>query len=758
MKMGQQLRKVALLGDYPPRQCGIATFTSDLRTALGHHDPEMQFPVVAVNDKFQGYSYAPEVRFEINAPDIENYQRAADFLNLADVDILCVQHEFGIYGGQAGSHLLALLRKVRMPVVTTLHTILRDPDDEQRKVFCEILGLSGRVVVMSETGACFLDEIYGATDKVDIIPHGIPDSPFVDPNFYKDNFGVEGRPVLLTFGLLSPNKGIEHVIEALPRICEKFPDVVYIVLGATHPNIIREQGETYRLSLERIAKSRGVARNVIFHNRYVSVAELKEFIGAADIYITPYMNEAQITSGTLAYCFGMGKAVVSTPYWHAKDLLSCERGRLVPFGSSEEIADNVIDLLSDEIKRHAMRKNAYRMGREMIWSNVAHLYISSFEHARRGYTSSRRPNTALGLDYGKQANLPPWRFDHLVNMTDTIGMFQHATFTIPDFSHGYCTDDNARALILMVLLKELGEEFEQMPRLMSSYASFIGNAFNNDNGRFVNFMSFSREWLEEKGSEDSHARAIWALGTCVGRSKDRAMRAWAARLLELALPAVGRFRSPRAMAMAVIGLHEYLRTLSGDRLANTLRESLSMKLLKMLTENSRDDWFWIEDIVSYDNAKIPHALISTGRWTSNSEMLEAGLKSLRWLVSNQTAPTGHFAPIGSSGFWERGSEPARFDQQPVEAQATINACAEAYGNTGDEFWLLEARKAFDWFLGCNELGLSLYDASTGGCHDGLHIDRVNQNEGAESTLSFLLSLAEMHALRSAVISFESEKE
>ncbi len=339
-----------------------------------------------------------------------------------------------------------------------------------------------------------------------------------------------------------------------------------------------------------------------------------------------------------------------------------------------------------------------------------------------------------------------------------IGILQHATFTIPDFEHGYCTDDNARALILMVLLKELGEDFPQMQRLVSGYAGFINSAFNQQKGRFRNFMSFDRRWTEDVGSEDSHARSLWALGTCVGRSKDKSMRAWAARLLELALPAADSFSSPRAMALAVVGLHEYLRTLSGDRLANAIREKLSCKLLEMLKSNSSAEWMWLEDIVSYDNAKIPHALILTGRWTSNAEMTEFGLRSLKWLADNQTGPGSHFEPVGSDGFWRRGSAPARFDQQPIEAQAMINACAEAYRSTEDESWLLEARKAFDWFLGGNSLGFSIYDAHSGGCRDGLHMDRVNQNEGAESTLAFLLSLAEMHSLRDTIISFEHKKE
>lgn len=754
----QQLYKVAMLGNYSPRRCGIATFTCDLRNALAAKAPELQFPVVAVNDRPESYNYPGEVRFEIDEPDIQSYQRAADFLNLTDVDVLSVQHEFGIFGGRAGSHLLALLRKIRMPVVTTLHTILRKPNPDQLRVFKDIVALSSRLVVMSETGARFLKEVYDVSSKVDVIPHGIPDVPFVDPNFYKDLFGVEGRPVLLTFGLLAPNKGIENVINALPEIVKSFPDTVYIILGATHPALVREQGETYRLSLERLAKSKGVERNVIFQNRFVSLSELTEFIGAADVYITPYLNEAQIVSGTLSYAFGMGKAVVSTPYWYANELLADNRGVLVGFNKPDEIAKAVTSLLKNETRRHLMRKNAYKIGREMIWSNVAHLYLASFERARVDSAASRRRSTAIpSLDY-RHADLPVWRFDHLIRMTDSAGMFQHALFTIPDFSHGYCTDDNSRALLLMLLLEELQEDFHMRAFLTSSYAAFLNNAFNPENGRFRNFMSFQREWLEPEGSEDSHARALWALGCCVGRSKDHGMRAWAARLFENALPVIADFQSPRAMALTVIGLHEYLRTLSGDRLANTMRQKLSDKLLQMFRAVSAPDWLWFEDVVSYDNAKLPHALILTGRWTSNSEMVESGLKSLRWLADHQTGGNGFFRPVGSNGFWKRGEEPAQFDQQPIEAQSMINACAEAYRVTEDNFWMIEARKAFDWFLGGNDLGVSVYDARTGGCHDGLHLDRVNQNEGAESTLAFLLALAEMHGLRDTVLSFESKTE
>ncbi len=756
-KKFSHIHKVALIGSYVPRKCGIATFTNDLYNALEHQSPEIQFPVVAMNDTVEGYNYPQEVRFEIFAPEIQNYQRAADFLNMCDPDVVCIQHEFGIFGGRAGSHLLALMKRLRMPIVCTLHTILKTPNDDQKKVFDQIISLSSKLVVMSNTGAEFLKEIYGVPqEKIEIIPHGIPDTPFVDPNFFKDIIGVEGRQVLLTFGLLSPNKGIESVIEALPDVCKKFPNIVYIILGATHPGIIKEQGETYRLNLQRLAKEKGVSENVIFHDRYVSLEELEEFIGAADIYITPYLNEAQITSGTLAYSFGMGKAVISTPYWHAKELLSDNRGVIVPFSSPKHISQAIIDLLSDEVKRHAMRKNAYKLGREMIWSNVAHLYISTFENVRAEFSSSQVISINKGLDYSKEANLPSWRFEHLLNMTDKVGILQHAIFTIPNFEHGYCTDDNARALILMILLEEI-EEFKELKNITVTYAAFLNHAFNAEKKRFRNFMSFEKKWLEDVGSEDSHARAIWALGTCVGRSRNKGLRNWATRLFESALPSVEHFSSPRAMALTVIGLHEYLRTLSGDRLADSLRECLSQKLLDMFKNNATDDWFWLEDIVSYDNAKIPHALILTGRWKAHSEMFETGISALKWLTKNQSSPRGYFYPIGSNGFWKKNSPPARFDQQPIEAQSMINACAEAYRTTNDEFWLAECRKAFDWFLGGNELNLPLYDPHTGGCHDGLHMDRINQNQGAESTLAFLLSLVEMYNLRNTVIAFENKR-
>ena len=755
MQQPSDIRKIAFLGDYLPRKCGIATFTSDLRCAVAAEHPAVQCLVVPVNDLAGGYDYPAEVRFEIAEQDLPSYLRAADFLNITDVDVVCVQHEFGIFGGPAGSHVLALLRELRMPIVTTLHTILREPNPEQRRVMRDLIRLSTRLVVMAERGREFLLNVYQApANKIDLIPHGIPDMPFADPNFFKDEFAVAGKQVLLTFGLLSPNKGIEYALRALPDIIREFPNVVYIVLGQTHPNLLREQGEAHRLSLARLAKDLGVQKHVVFFNRFVELEELMRFIGAADIYLTPYLTESQITSGTLAYAFGNGNAVVSTPYWHATELLGGERGRLVPFRDAKAIATAVVELLRDEPLRHSMRKNAFKLGRDMVWSRMAQLYAKSFEQARLDHSFVGRKSSPIKTLDEQPGQLPEMKLDHLSRMSDSTGIFQHASFTVPNFAEGYCTDDNARALLLTLKLQQLGSDSQQISALTATYAAFLNHAFDRSTRRFRNFMGFDRHWLEEVGSEDCQGHALWALGLCVAQAGQGSFQMLAAQLFEQALPVTTEFVSPRAWAFALIGIDEYLRRLSGDRLVNQVRESLTTKLMQRYADAAGDGWHWFEDTVSYANARLPHALILSARAMNNSPMLETGLKALHWLVKVQTSDAGSFRPIGSNGFFPRGSERAQFDQQPIEAQATVAACIRAYQATGEMLWVTEARRAFEWFLGRNDLGLALYDVSTGGCRDGLHVDRVSQNEGAESTLAFLIALAEMQALQNTLTSFK----
>lgn len=747
------IKHVAFIGNYLPRQCGIATFTTDLCESVAGAYPETACIALPVNDVESGYAYPPRVRFELAEKDIVSYRRAADFLNINNVDVICLQHEYGIFGGRAGSHILTLLRELRMPIVTTLHTVLRDPNPDQRRVLEEIASLSDRLVVMSSRAAEFLQEIYRTpAEKIDLIPHGIPDVPFVDPAFYKDRFGVEGRTVLLTFGLLSANKGIENVIAALPDVLARHPNVVYIILGATHPHVKRHEGETYRMSLERLAREKGVAGHVIFFNRFVTLEELVEFIGAADIYITPYLNREQIASGTLAYTVGAGKAVISTPYWYAEELLAEERGVLVPFRDPSALAKQINRLLDDETARHAMRKRAYLFGREMIWSRVAERYLESFERARAERRRFLHRGFSAKTLEERPGELPPLKLDHLRRLTDETGILQHASYIAPSYREGYTTDDNARALIVGALLEELGndESFE----LMNRYLAFIEYAFNPDKGRFRNFLNYQRQWLEEQGSEDSHGRALWALGAVLGRSDITAFQGIAGRLLERALPAILNFTSPRAWAFALLGIHEYLRRFGGDRVANQAREELCKRLWRLYREQRSDDWRWYEDRLTYCNAALPHAMLVGGQGMANDAMMDAALESLRWLADIQRANDNedHFVPIGSNGFYVRGGKRAYFDQQPVEAQAMVSACLEAYRITTDPLWLWEAQRTFEWFLGRNDLRLPIYDPTTGGCRDGLHPDRTNENQGAESTLAFLQASLELrlfeHTIRS----------
>jgi glycosyltransferase involved in cell wall biosynthesis len=738
------IKRIAFIGNYLPRQCGIATFTTDLCEAVAAEYKDTTCIALPVNDTESGYDYPPRVRFELTEKDIESYRRAADFLNINNVDMVSLQHEYGIFGGRAGNYILALLRELRMPIVTTLHTILSNPDDDQRRVLEMIESLSDRLVVMNERGAQFLREIYNVpAEKIDLIPHGIPDVPFEDPSFHKDLFGVEGKIVLLSFGLLSPNKGIENVISAMPAILAKYPNVVYIVLGATHPHVLRNEGETYRLSLQRLAHQKDVESNVIFYNRFVSLDELVQFISAADIYITPYLDEAQIVSGTLAYTLGAGKAVISTPYWSAEEMLADDRGALVPFRDPQALAEQVIDLLDNESRRHAMRKRAYLYGRDMIWPQVARRYMQSFERARVERRHFAQAEFVVKPLDKRPQELPPLKLDHLHDMTDQTGILQHATFTIPNYREGYTTDDNARALLVSALLEELG--VKEATQLATRYLAFLWYAFNNETTRFRNFMNYQHEWLEESGSDDSYGRALWALGTVLGRSNTPTLHNMAGRIFEQSLLGILTTTSPRAWAFALIGIREYLGRFAGDRQASRVREELAGRLLTLYQNNNSDEWHWFEQGLTYCNAALSHAMLLCGESMPNPEMTEAGLESLRWLADLQRADTEgrHFVPVGSNGFYPRGGGRARFDQQPVEAQSMVSACLEAYRLTGDDIWRKESLRAFEWFLGRNDLNLPVYDPTTGGCRDGLHPDRPNENQGAESTLAFLQSLLEL---------------
>ena len=739
--------RIAIVGNYLPRQCGIATFTTDLCDAVSKEYGTERLFAMPVNDPESEYDYPERVRFELTEEKLSSYEQAADFMNFTNVDLICLQHEYGIFGGSAGSHVLELLRKVRMPVVTTLHTVLRDPNPDQHRVMVELAALSDRLIVMSQHSAQFLQDIFHVpANKIDVIPHGVPNLAFVDPNFYKDRFAVGGKPVLLTFGLLSPNKGIETVIQAMPQILSHNTNVMYIVAGGTHPHIRRREGDRYRESLQLLAKNLGVEKNVLFHNRFVSPEEMMEFIGSADIYITPYKNEAQVVSGTLAYALGAGKAVISTPYWHALELLDQNRGTLVPFNDSAAIAEQTIHLLENEAERHAMRKRAYQYSRNMVWTCVAQEYMSSFQKARAERMWNCRPASQLSTN--RLEELPQVKLNHVSRMTDDTGILQHSVFAVPNYHEGYTTDDNARALIVSILAQPSAMNTEAPKDLASRFLAFLWFAFNTANSRFRNFLNYDRQWKESQGSEDSHGRALWSLGTAIHRASDEALRGVAGCLFELAVPAAMSFTSPRAWAFSLFGIQEYLDRFPGDRAARKQQDILADKLLGIYRITRTSTWHWFEDSLAYSNARLSQALLLAASRSSNKAFLAAGLESLEWLTKQQRCTlNGHFVPIGSMGFYSKNGERARFDQQPLEAGATVSACLEAYRLTGEERWHTQAWTAFNWFLGENDLKTTLYDAGTGGCRDGLHPDRVNQNQGAESTLSFLMALLEMQQLK-----------
>jgi glycosyltransferase involved in cell wall biosynthesis len=708
-----------------------------------------------MNDAVEAYDYPPEVHFEIGQKILADYRLAADFLNMNQVEAVCLQHEFGIYGGNSGSYVLRLLQNLRMPIISTLHTVLHEPRQEQREIIGAICQHSDRVVVMSRRARQTLRKVYGIPgERIAVIPHGVPDMPFLDASYHKDQFGMVGKKVILTFGLLSRGKGTEYVIEALPEIVAAHPDAIFVVIGATHPEVRRQEGEAYRLSLQQRARDLGVDDHVVFYNQFIDTPTLTEFLSTADVFVTPYLNQEQIVSGVLSYALGAGKAAVSTPYWYADEVLANGRGRIVPFRDSAAIAREIIDLLSHDVARNAIRKKAYTHAREMVWSKVAAQYLSLLREVRdeRGL----RPHRGYQLRT-VQANafdLPQPSLDHIRVLSDDTGIFQHAKFAVPDREHGYCTDDNARALIVSLLAQHVLPDGREMIPLAYRYLGFLSHALNQANGRFRNFMSYDRRWQETAGSEDSHGRALWALGETVRDSPSEGMAGLAMVLFERALPPVLEFDAPRAWAYSLIGIDAYLTRFGGASDARRARLHLAERLLALFKDNISAEWPWPEPVATYANAILPHALIASGAAVDRPDMVDTGIKALRWLLEVQTDHKGHFTPIGNHGWFARNDKPARFDQQPIEVQHMVDALLKAHDVTGERNYLDEARRCFEWFLGRNDLQQPICDHSTGGCRDGLAADGVNQNQGAESTLAWLHSLMKLHIAAGAAVATE----
>jgi glycosyltransferase involved in cell wall biosynthesis len=746
--VGSGLRKIALIGNNPPRLCGIATFTHDLRNGLLDAFPDLDIDVYAMNDRGARYDYPQDVVCSIDQDDLASYARAAHRINASGADIVCVQHEYGIFGGAAGAHLLKLLDRVTAPVVVTLHTVLEQPTPEQRAVIEALVRLASRLVVMAEKGRRILQEVHGvAGDRIVVVPHGAPDRPIADIEAMKHRFGWDGRRVLLTFGLLSPNKGIETIIRAMPAITARHPDALYVVLGATHPHLVAHEGEAYRERLMALADELGVANQVRFIDGFVEQARLLDHLSAADIYVTPYLNEAQITSGTLSYAVAMGKAVVSTPYWHATELLANGVGMLVPFGDSEAFASRITELLDRPEVLEEMSRRAWSVGRSMTWPALARAYVAIFKEAVRTQPARLFP------EVGRNTDPVPPRLGAVERLSDGVGIIQHSIFSVPDRTHGYCVDDNCRALMLMHRI--VGADSVRADELAAIYAAFVQHAWNGARGRFRNFMAFDRTWLEEEGSEDSFGRTLWSLGDTASRARGHELRRWASHLFDQVAPHVRTLGSPRTWAFAMLAADAMLGAHPRHELSLALLRDLGRRLQGLLAAKRRPGWEWFEEVLAYDNARIPEALLRASRRLNDPAMQAAGLATLAWLDTQQTNEDGQFRAIGTDSFGRHYMPPLPFDQQPVEAWATVDAARVAHEITGEPRWQDVARRAYAWYLGSNDLGLPLGSPIDGGCFDGLMSDRVNLNQGAESVLAFQFACCAMREMAEKAESADS---
>jgi glycosyltransferase involved in cell wall biosynthesis len=727
--------RLCFVSSYPPRECGIATFARDLRQAIGQLRSDAKASVIAVTNTSEGYGYPPEVVFEMRQQESDDYALAAEYANLSGFDVVCVQHEFGIYGGPEGRHITKMMEGLRGPVVSILHTVLAETTQGYHDSLVRVAALSDHLVVLSEKAVPILKDNYGIPEnKIHVIHHGVPEASFVDPNYYKDQFAAEGKLVILTFGFLSRNKGIEMMLEALPDVVRAHPEVVYIVLGATHPEVKRTDGEAYRLWLQKRVTELGLTKHVVFDPRYVEQAELLEYIGACDIYVTPYQSKEQIVSGTLAYAVGMGKAVVSTPYLYAEEILADGRGLLVDFGNVAGLTEKLLELIERPATRHRMRKLAYQYGRQMIWPEVGRRYLELFDHALATYKGKALPRAAKHLSVVSYA-LPDVKLDHLARLTDDTGIIQHAAYGVPDRRFGYCTDDAARAMV--VALMHYAQEADDLSlNLIYRYLSFLQYQQLPD-GHFHNFMNFSRQHEDERGSEDTLGRALWGLGEAVAHGPTNIIRTLAGEMFEKALGAL-QPQHPRAMAYAICGLYSFLQRYSGAALAQRKLIKIANHLAGWFKRNSAD-WCWFGDELTYANAKMPQAMLLAFQATGEERFKQIGLESLDFLL-RVTYRRDYFDFIGNQGWYTWGGVRAVLSQQPIEAGYTAEACLVAYEITGSVHYLDMAHAAAQWLMGRNRLGVRLYDTETGACADGLDPHGASMNQGAESVICGLLAL------------------
>ena len=727
-------RRLALIGGFAPRKCGIATFTTDIFEQLAAHQPQIAADVWAL-ETAAGPAADDRVRGRIRADRPADYAVAARKINEGGYDAVWLQHEYGIFGGDCGEMVLELAERIAAPLILTLHTVLSEPGERQRAILARLIAIAARIMVMSRHSRDLLVERYGvAPEHITVIPHGAPDRQLGGAAQAKAALGLSDRAVLMTFGLLGPGKGIEAMIGALPAIVAHHPEALYRVVGATHPNLVAAEGEAYRERLEARAIELGVGDNVVFDNRFLETDELLDQLDACDIYVTPYPNLQQSTSGTLSYAVALGKAVVSTPFVHARELLADGVGALVEPASSAALADAVLGLLDHPEALAAMQQAAYARGRETIWPRFAAASAALVEQVVAKPSAESFPLAAIP---GSAA---------LLAMSDGTGMLQHSIGIVPDRRHGYCLDDNIRALLLM--LRADGIALPERQRLASTYASFVQHAWNEERQAFRNFMNFDRSWCEDVGSEDSNGRTAWILGELWADGFGVGWDAWARPWYERALDAMEKIDSPRSLAFAMLGAAAVLRAGHDHSASRDLLERGGAFLHRLLDAARRPDWAWFEAVLGYDNPRLPQALLEAGVVIDRADWREAGLESLTWIGAQQRAEGGHFRPVGSEGF---GREYAKlpFDQQPLEAWAAVEAAASAYAVSHDPRWIEHAEAAYRWFLGDNDRGVVLADIASGRCRDGVTPRGANENCGAESILAFHLAYYALAALTRA---------
>ncbi len=720
--------KLVLVGTYTPRKCGIATFTSDVEEQLRLHRPEISTEVYALDDPRRGLRYAADIR-TISVDDRQAYRDAAARINASGADVVWLQHEYGIFGGEDGAMVLDFVDRLALPLILTLHTVLERPNKSQHAILDRLIARASRIMVMSRHSIGLLQSVYNVpAERIVLIEHGAPDRPFGNAGQAKARLGLTGKHVLMTFGLIGPGKGLETAIEALPRIVARQPDTVYRIVGATHPELLAREGEAYREKLIALADRLGVRDHVVWEDRFLDTTELLEQIEGCDIYLTPYPNLQQSTSGTLSYAVALGRVVVSSPYVHARELLADGVGVLVDPLDPAGLAESVIALLEDPDSLATMQRRAWERGRATIWPHFASASAALVESV----LPASRKLTATFVMPSTNA---------VFAMSDGTGMLQHAIGPVGDRRHGYCLDDNARALMLMHRL-----DSDDACRWALTYAAFIQHAWNDDTRTFRNFMNFDRTWCEEAGSEDSNGRAIWALGDCAARACDHGLRHWAADLFDKVLPDIARFDSPRTLAFLIFGCAERL---AADPEHVGARETLAQaaaRLQWLLDVSRRPAWTWFEAVLGYDNPRLSEALLRAGEALGRHDLISDGLSSLRWIADRQRAANGHFRPVGSDSLGRGELPPLPFDQQPLEAQAAIDAAVAAHRVSGDPAWVAQARAAWAWFIGGNDRGVALADPETGRCFDGLTPRGVNQNSGAESILAYQMSYHAMLAL------------